>query len=103
MVQKGGSKMMTLIEANNLVTPILRSELFKMSEELQVKADEIKKLFEDFKLTNPFGLNQFEILDDKKEEAFRELIASIQITVIRIYYAKIIYNQEKVINKFYHQ
>ncbi|MDX9964273.1 hypothetical protein [Desulfobacter postgatei] len=95
--------MMTLIEANNLVTPILRSELFKMSEELQVKADEIKKLFEDFKLTNPFGLNQFEILDDKKEEAFRELIASIQITVIRIYYAKIIYNQEKVINKFYHQ
>lgn len=67
--------MMTLIEANNLVTPILRSELFKMSEELQVKADEIKKLFEDFKLTNPFGLNQFEILDDKKEEAFRELIA----------------------------
>ncbi|NLC31640.1 MAG: hypothetical protein GX765_06350 [Candidatus Moranbacteria bacterium] len=75
MVQKGGSKMMTLIEANNLVTPILRSELFKMSEELQVKADEIKKLFEGFKLTNPFGLNQFEILDDKKEEAFRELIA----------------------------
>ena len=74
-VQKGGRKMMTLVEANDLVTPILRTELFKTSEELQAKADEIKKLFEGFKLTNPFGLNQFEILDDKKEAAFRELIA----------------------------
>ncbi|HBR71293.1 MAG TPA: hypothetical protein DEA27_00605 [Candidatus Moranbacteria bacterium] len=67
---------MTLVEADNLVTPILESELFKTNEILQEKADEIKKLFEGFKPTGPFfGLYQFEILDDEKETAFRELIA----------------------------
>ncbi|NOY35845.1 MAG: hypothetical protein GXP44_02940 [bacterium] len=66
--------MMTLTEANDLITPVLRSEVFKASSELQKKAKEIKKLFEGFELTNPFKLNQFEMLDEKKEKAFREFI-----------------------------
>jgi len=66
---------MTLTEASDLTKPILTSELFKTNELLQEKAHEIKKLFEGFELTNPFKLNQFEILDSEKEAAFREFIA----------------------------
>lgn len=63
---------MTLSGANDLVAPILRSELFKTDGELQKKVAEIKELFVGFELT--FGLSQFTILDKRKETAFRELI-----------------------------
>lgn len=67
--------MMTLSQANDLVTPILQSELFKTNKDLQKKVEEIKESFVGFKLTNPLMLAQFEVLDEKKEAAFRELIA----------------------------
>ena len=66
--------MMTLVDASDLVTPISRSDLFRSSAALQAKAAEIRAMFQGFELTNPFKLNQFEILDAAKEKAFRELI-----------------------------
>lgn len=67
--------MMTLSEANDLITPIIKSEIFKTSVRLIGKAAEIRKMFEGFEHKGPFKLNQFEILDDDKESAFREMIA----------------------------
>lgn len=67
--------MMTLVEASELTAPIFKSMIMKSSPVLQEKAVEIKRLFEGFKLTNSFRLNQFEILDEQKERAFRDLIA----------------------------
>ncbi|MBT3727236.1 hypothetical protein HOG21_06280 [bacterium] len=67
--------MMTLADANDLVTPILKSEIFKTDISLRDKVEDIKKLFEGFELSNPFKLNQFEILDNEKEQAFRELLS----------------------------
>ena len=67
--------MMTLTDASDLVTPILKSDLLQSSATLQAKVASIKVMFQGFKLTNPFQLSQFEILDHEKECAFRELIA----------------------------
>lgn len=69
------NEMMTLSDSSDLVTPILKSKLFETNEELQKKADEIRELFVGFKRRHPTKLNQFEILDEEKENAFREFIA----------------------------
>lgn len=65
--------MLTLSGANDLVEPVLKSEIFKTSIALQEKTKEIQKMFEGFEYKGPFKLNQFEILDDAKEKAFREM------------------------------
>ncbi|MFZ3031942.1 MAG: hypothetical protein WA082_02825 [Candidatus Moraniibacteriota bacterium] len=67
-------KMMTLVEANNLITPILRTDCYKLSPALQAKAAEIAKM-NIFELKNPWRLNQFEVLDEPAERAFQEFIS----------------------------
>lgn len=70
---------MTLIEASDLTTPILQSELFEKSPELQKKVEEInalmKKLGEDaFKAPGHLPLDQFRVAHKDVEKGFRDFI-----------------------------
>lgn len=68
--------MMTLVEADRMTRPILASPLFESDAELVALWAEIEALIPPggYKLTNPFHLNQFEILSEAFEAAFLRLI-----------------------------
>lgn len=76
--------MMDLVEANNLITPILRTDCYKLSPALQAKAAEIAKM-NIFELKNPWGLNQFEVLDEPAEQAFLEFVAIYEAECLRFH------------------
>lgn len=67
---------MTLVDASNLITPILQSDLYRTNEILQKKVEEAKKIYHARKehFTNFASLNQFTILDEPTETAFREIV-----------------------------
>lgn len=64
----------TLVEASKRIEPILQSELFKNSPELQKKWDEVAERVHTEGIDLPLGLNQLVVLTDKQEAAFQELI-----------------------------
>ena len=68
--------MMTLVEANNMVTPILKSWLVENDIKLLECMDAIKALIPEdgYRVKNPFHWYPIEILDSALEEAFLALI-----------------------------
>ncbi len=66
--------MMTLLEASDKVTPIIRSGLLGRIPELDEKFEKVSKFLTGYKLKGPFQLNQFEILDEEIEKAINELL-----------------------------
>ncbi|MFC1640438.1 hypothetical protein ACFL2D_00130 [Patescibacteria group bacterium] len=68
--------MMTFGEANDLVAPIMKTELYRKSERLQAKADEVRKLCSRYdSSTHPFGLIREQVLHEDVEAGFREIIS----------------------------
>lgn len=65
---------MTLVDASDQITPILKSGLLDTNEELQEKMKEVEKHLMGYELKGPTKLNQFEVLDDVIEEAVTELV-----------------------------
>lgn len=65
---------MNLAEAGRKITPILRSGLLNKTPVLDEKFKVVEGYLKDYENKNPFGLNQFEILDKDIEKAILELL-----------------------------
>ena len=69
---------MNLVEASRVVGPILGSFWGEHDKILIPQIEELKRYFVGFELTNPFKLNQMEIIDSELEDMIEQLVSRYQ-------------------------
>lgn len=66
---------MTLVEASDQITPILKSGLLGTNKELDEAMGVVDGYLDGYELKGPFQLNQLEILSDEIEKAMKKLLS----------------------------